>query len=328
MATFADYAALARLLAEQRRAGEQGAAVEAERRRNLHAAVDSLQHRLTAQGQRLDHLGRAIGAATPAAGPPAPPHVGAPSPPAGPPPPPGADRPSSAPAGPPPPPGAGPPSSAPAGPPSSAPAGPRSPAGPPPPAPPSAGQPGTHHGSGAGMAGGAAAAPGRPGVEAYPQGGETALAVPAAAGVPGPRAGEADPAAELELARRYADEADRYGQQAELLAQRPPLLPAWSPVARAFAVYLGCAGVGVVLMLVMVLASGVGVVDLGTLYAWMCAGLPAVSLIAGWLVLGRWGRPAMVAGTPARYPVLGILVCFLALPLAYCGYLLLFRTVF
>ncbi|QGN47768.1 hypothetical protein GKC29_13500 [Micromonospora sp. WMMC415] len=274
MATFADYAALARLLAEQRRAGEQGAAVEAEHRRNLHAAADSLQHRLTAQGQRLDHLGRAIGVTAPAAGPPAPPPA-EPSPPAA--------------------------------------------------GPPATGHPGTHHEPGKGRAGGAAAAPGRPGVGAYSPGLETALAVPA---VPGPRAGEADPAAELELARRYADEADRYGQQAELLAQQPPLLPTWSPVARALAVYLGCAAVGVVLMLVLVLASGVGVVGLGTLYTWMCAGLPAVSLIAGWLVLGRWGRPAMVAGTAARYPVLGILVCFLALPLAYCGYLLLFRTLF
>ncbi|NJP32364.1 hypothetical protein [Micromonospora thermarum] len=279
MATFADYAALARLLAEQRRAGEQGAAVEAERRRNLHAAVDSLQHRLTAQGQRLDHLGRAIGAAHPTDE--VPPHPA----------PPGASGSSSGPAS-------------------------------------STGHPGTHHEPGEGQSGGAAAVPGRPGVGAYSQGRETALAVPAAGAVPGPRAGEVDPAAELELARRYADEADRQGHQAELLAQRPPLLPTWSPVARALAVYLGCAAVGVLLMLVMVLASGVGVVDLGTLYAWMCAGLPAVSLIAGWLVLGRWGRPPMVAGTPPRYPVLGILVCFLALPLAYCGYLLLFRAVF
>ncbi|MEV1146245.1 hypothetical protein AB0I76_21655, partial [Micromonospora sp. NPDC049799] len=100
----------------------------------------------------------------------------------------------------------------------------------------------------------------------------------------------------------------------------------WSPMARAVAVYAGCAAVGVVLMLVLVVASGVGVVDLGTLYAWMCAGLPAVSLIAGWLILGRWGRPAVVAGTPPRYVPLGILICFALVPLAYCGYLVLFRS--
>ncbi|MBX7264637.1 hypothetical protein KIF24_00220 [Micromonospora sp. Llam7] len=144
--------------------------------------------------------------------------------------------------------------------------------------------------------------------------------------MPAPRGGEVDPATELELARRWADEADRHGQLAELLAQRPALLPTWSPMARAVAVYLGFAAVSVVLMLVMVLASGIGVVDGFTLYAWMCAGLPAVSLIGGWLVLGRWGRPAVGAATPPRYPVLGFLLCFLAVPLAYCGYLLLVRT--
>ncbi|PZG12126.1 hypothetical protein C1I95_26550 [Micromonospora craterilacus] len=161
--------------------------------------------------------------------------------------------------------------------------------------------------------------------------GESGRALPVAvsataAGVPAPRAGEVDPATELELARRWADEADRHGQQAELLAQRPALLPTWSPLARAVAVYLGCAGISVVLMLVLGLASDVGVVGFGTLVAWMCAGLPAVALVGGWLVLSRWGRPAVGAAAPPRYPVLGFLLCFLAVPLAYCGYLLLVRT--
>ena len=40
--SFEEYAALARQLAEQRRAGEQRAAAESERRRDLHAAVDYL----------------------------------------------------------------------------------------------------------------------------------------------------------------------------------------------------------------------------------------------------------------------------------------------
>ncbi|MBQ1073066.1 hypothetical protein KBX06_07810 [Micromonospora sp. C31] len=315
MSTFEDYAALARHLAAQRRAGEQGAAAESARRRDLHAAVDYLDRRLTAQGQRLDQLGHMIGC---------------------PPPLPGQPPPGTAPVGPAPdaPTSGGPFAPAPTsgGPFAPAPTsgGPVSPAstsaGPSvvgvPPAGPSHGLPRP----GTGSTGGAAAAPGRPGVGAYPQGspGETALAVPG--GVPAPRAGELDPSAELESARRWADEADRLGQQVELTAQRPALLPGWSPVARALAVYLACAGVGVLLMLVMVLASGVGALGLGTLYTWMCAGLPAVSLIAGWLVLGRWGTPAVVAGTPPRYPLLGILVCFLAVPLAYCGYLLMFRA--
>ncbi|MBQ1015421.1 hypothetical protein KBX53_31740, partial [Micromonospora sp. M51] len=69
--SFEEYAALARQLSEQRRAGERHAATESARRRDLHAAVDSLQQRLTAQGQRLDQLGRAIGVdqPSPTAGP-------------------------------------------------------------------------------------------------------------------------------------------------------------------------------------------------------------------------------------------------------------------
>ncbi|MFG2007486.1 hypothetical protein ACGFNF_00230 [Micromonospora sp. NPDC048868] len=305
MSTFEDYAALARHLAAQRQAGEQGAAAESARQRDLHAAVDYLDRRLTAQGQRLDQLGHTIGSPPPPTGRPAP---GAP---------PGGPVPGAPTSG-------GPVAVAPTsgGPVAAAPTS----GGPSAVGVPSAGRPHGLPPPGTGSVGGAAAVPGRPGVGAYPQGspGETALAVPG--GVPTPRAGELDPAAELESARRWADEADRLGQQVELLAQRPALLPSWSPMARALAVYLGCAGVGVLLMLVMVLASGVGALGLGTLYTWMCAGLPAMSLIAGWLILGRWGTPAVVAGTPPRYPLLGILVCFLAVPLAYCGYLLMFRA--
>ncbi|RAO05074.1 hypothetical protein ONO23_03846 [Micromonospora noduli] len=263
--SFEEYAALARQLSAQHRAGEQHAAAESARRRDLHAAVDYLQQRLTAQGQRLDQLGRAIGVDQP---PPAP----APTP------------------------------------------------------PPTA--PGTGDGEPAGAAG----APGRAEVGAYPQlpAGEARLALPTAVspaggGVPAQRAASADPAVELELARRMADEADRHGQQAELLAQRPALLPTWSPLARAVAVYAGCGAAAGVLVLILVLASGVGLVDGFTLGAWICAGLPAVAFFGGYLVLGRWGRPAMVAGTPPRYLPLGFLICFLVVPMAYCAYLLMVR---
>ncbi|MDG4796621.1 hypothetical protein [Micromonospora sp. WMMD1082] len=333
MATFDEYAALARHLAVQQRAGEQGAAAEAERRRDLGSAVDYLDRRLQAQGQRLDHLGRTIGAAP-----------GGTAPPPGPPAPPGASAPPAPPVSGPPvplgslaPPVSGPPASpgasappAPLGPPgSSAPPG-MSPVSGPPVLP---GHPGGGPGPGTGSDGGAAAAPGRPGVGAYPQTGvgETGRALPVAvsataAGVPAQRVGEVDPAAELELARRWADEADRHGQQAELLAQRPALLPAWSSRARAVAVYSGAAGIAMLLLLVLTIGWSIGVVGLGTLLAWMLAGLPATALIGGWLVLGRWGRPPVGAATPPRHAVLGFLLCFLAVPLAFCGYLLLFRT--
>ncbi|MEV4714195.1 hypothetical protein [Micromonospora sp. NPDC049374] len=371
MSTFDEYAALARHLAVQHRAGEQGAAAEAERQRDLGAAVEYLDRRLIAQGQRLDHLGRTIGIASggsaptaagpggfipggpPPGPPPAPPPVSGPPAPPGPPPtgapvsgapappgPPPSGAPASGPPGPPPSgaPASGPPISA--GVPSSRPGRPSSPpaaaapvSGPPgrPLSPP--GYPGGGWGPGTGSDGGAAAAPGRPDVGAYsPVGvGRTGPALPVAAsataaGVPAPRAVEVDPATELELARRWADEADRHGQQAELLAQQPALLPTWSARARAVAVYAGAAGVAVLLLLVLTFGWSLGVVGLATLLAWMLAGLPAMALIGGWLVLGRWGRPAVGAATPPRYPVLGFLLCFLAVPLAYCGYLLLFRV--
>ncbi|MGN9765020.1 hypothetical protein ACTMS2_07600 [Micromonospora sp. SD12] len=295
MSTFEEYAALARQLAERRRAGERGAAADADRRRNLHATADYLQHRLTAQGQRLDQLGQAIG--IPA---------------------------SSVPTGPAPAPSTAPPGQAPA-PPAAAAAASAGDGG------PGAALAGT--GPGEREPAGAAGAPGRPEVGAYLQGGvgEARLALPtaagpAAAGVPAQRPAEVDPTVELELARRYADESDRHGQQTELLAQRPALLPDWSPVARAVGVYAGCAAVGAILMMIMVLASGVGLVDGFTLGAWICAGLPALSFFAGYLVLGRWGRPAIVAGTPPRYVHLGFLICFAAVPVAYVAFLLLFRV--
>ncbi|WP_406078890.1 hypothetical protein [Micromonospora sp. NBC_00858] len=295
--SFEEYAALARQLAEQRRVGERNAAAESERRRDLHAAVDYLHQRLTAQGHRLDQLGRAIGIDQPAAV--ARPQQGHPG-----------SGPGAAGTWPSPPPGTGSPGD------SAVVSGP--PAGP---------------GPGGGGPDGAAGAPGRADVGAYPElpVGEARLALPTAvspagAGVPAQRAAAVDPAVELELARRMADEADRHGHQAELLAQRPALLPTWSPLARAVAVYAGCGAAAGVLMLTLVLASGVGLVDGFTLGAWICAGLPALAFFGGYLVLGRWGRPAMVAGNPPRYLPLGFLICFLLVPMGYCAYLLLFRT--
>ncbi|MEH1169085.1 hypothetical protein V6V47_27260 [Micromonospora sp. CPCC 205539] len=298
--SFEEYAALARQLAEQRRTGERDAAAESERRRGLHAAVDYLHQRLTAQGHRLDQLGRAINVDQPATAPAS--GVGQPGAGAAPGPSAGAGWPAST---------AGTGSTG------------DSTAGFGPPAAP---------GSGDGGPAGAAGVPGRADVGAYSQlpVGDARLALPTAVspagvGVPAQRATAVDPTVELELARRLADEADRHGQQAELLAQRPALLPTWSPLARAVAVYSASGAAAGVLVLTLVLASGVGLVDGFTLGAWICAGLPAVAFFGGYLVLGRWGRPAMVVGTPPRYLPLGFLICFLLVPMAYCGYLLLVR---
>ncbi|WP_433550824.1 hypothetical protein ACQP08_23540 [Micromonospora zamorensis] len=304
--SFEEYAALARQLAEQRRAGEQHAATESARRRDLHAAVDYLQQRLTAQGHRLDQLGRSIRVDQPPAGS----APGSPAEAAGWPGPPSGSGSASGSGF-----GAGPVTAAGSGLSSAAGFGPS-----------------TAPGTGDGGSDGAAGVPGRAGVGAYPelQAGEARLALPTAVspagvGVPAQRAAAVDPAVELELARRMADEADRHGQQAELLAQRPALLPTWSPLARAVAVYAASGAAAGLLVLALVLASGVGLVDGFTLGAWICAGLPAVAFFGGYLVLGRWGRPAMVTGTPPRYLPLGFLICFLLVPMAYCAYLLLVR---
>ncbi|WP_432954712.1 hypothetical protein [Micromonospora haikouensis] len=251
MATFAEYAALARQLADQRRETDRDAVAADRRRSALRATLDQLTRRLDAQSHRLDQLGRAAG--VPAEPAPEPGTVGA---------------------------------------------------------------------------GGAAAAPGRPGVGAYPRGATTTgavVAVPAAAGVPAPRAGSVDPGAELAEARRLADETDRLIGLTEAVGRRPPLLPAWSPLARALAVYAACAAAGVVLAVVLLGVAGV-VASPGAVYVATCGALPVLCFVAGYLVLGRWGRPALGAdGPPPRFVPLGFVTCVLLMPLAYCGYLVLFR---
>ncbi|MFE7871776.1 hypothetical protein ACFUYE_15655, partial [Micromonospora humida] len=103
--------------------------------------------------------------------------------------------------------------------------------------------------------------------------------------------------------------------------------PTWSATARAVAVYAGCAAVGALVMLVLVVANGIGVVDGVTLGALTCAGLPLISFVAGWLVLGRWGRPALATTDPPRYAPLGFFICALLVPIAYCVTLVVFRLV-
>ncbi|MEV0723063.1 hypothetical protein AB0I37_09855 [Micromonospora purpureochromogenes] len=136
---------------------------------------------------------------------------------------------------------------------------------------------------------------------------------------------DADPGVVLEEARRLVDEADLRTREVEALAARPELLPTWSPAARAVAVYVACAAAGVLLMLVLVVASGVGLVSGFTLGAWICAGLPVLSFAAGWLILGRWGRPALATVEPPRFVPLGFVICVALVPTAYCASLLLVR---
>ncbi|GAB3186118.1 hypothetical protein FHX75_16101 [Micromonospora palomenae] len=161
-----------------------------------------------------------------------------------------------------------------------------------------------------------------PATAAVPDGPDAASGPPVATAAVDP---DADPGVVLEEARRLVDEADLRTREVEALAARPELLPTWSPAARAVAVYVACAAAGVLLMLVLVVASGVGLVSGFTLGAWICAGLPVLSFAAGWLILGRWGRPALATVEPPRFVPLGFVICVALVPTAYCASLLLVR---
>ncbi|SCF42011.1 hypothetical protein [Micromonospora mirobrigensis] len=317
MATFDEYAALAARLSGQLRSGERAAVEETRRLRGLEAAAGQLDQRLAAQGHRLDQLGRAIGVpmsdapsgTVPAApGPPVQTGAGLPAPS-------GPGQAGAAPAG-----LSGP------GQAGATPAG-LSGSGSPVPVRPGAGA-----GTGAGETGGVAAAPGRSGVGAYPMGtagggGPAGPVAPATTGavVPAQRPAPVDPAAELAAVRQLADEVDRHVQATEAIGHQAVLLPAWSPPARALGVYAACALAGATLMLVMMVASGVGLVGGVTLGAFVCAGLPVLSFLAGYLVLARFGRPPLATTPPPRYVPMGFVICVLLVPMLYCAYLLLVR---
>ncbi|MEE6260751.1 hypothetical protein [Plantactinospora sonchi] len=310
MASFAEYAALARHLHDLHRAGAQADARLAEQRGSAGAVADRLDQRLAAQQHRLAAIGQAIGASMP---PPAP--VGPPAP-FGPP-------------GPPPPSPSAPVSGQPTPP---APRQPTRGGGYAPPAPH------TPPGHVAPAAGGTpypelAANPARralPSVSGADHGGhvpgQRAPADPAPTAV---SAGwSADPHRDLELARQAADGADAIIVQVETMAQQPPLLPTLSPLRRAFAVYGSCAAVlAITIWIILTVvefrtatssfdkaASAFGV------FAWSCAGLPAMAFFIGYTVLNLWGKPRIVAGRPAAYARLGFLICFLASPVAFLMY--------
>jgi hypothetical protein len=131
------------------------------------------------------------------------------------------------------------------------------------------------------------------------------------------------PEGPLAAARQYADAADTAALEAELLAQRPPLLPALSPPVRALVVYAVTAAATALVQFALLVIAEPEVIGPFALYAWVCAGLPAMAFFAGYLVLTVWGRPRVLADPPARYPGPGFAVCFLSTPILYCGYSLL-----
>ncbi|GAB3142357.1 hypothetical protein GCM10027290_16670 [Micromonospora sonneratiae] len=278
MASFDEYAALARQLHELQRSEERTAALAAQQRDAVVTGADRLGQRLVLQRQRLEQIAQAIGEQLS------------------------------------PPPDTGPQA-----------AGPGYPVMPGQPALPVPGPPGQ-------------LVPGQPALPVAGQhpvlpAGPTRLALsadparpphsqqPAAAGpVPAPRPAPVDPVRALDLARQAADTADAVASRVETLAQRPPLLPGWSPVARAITVYGGFALIAVIMG--VILFQQIDKRDLGswfTAIAWSGAGLPAVAFFSGYLVLNAWGKPRIVVGQqPSGYLRLGFLICFLVVPAAAC----------
>lgn len=325
MASFSEYAALARHLHDLRRTGERTAAQVAEHRGSTGAAVDRLDQRLAVQQQRLTALGQLIGKPVPTGPSPAPqpPLVGYA--------PPGRSEHPTVPAQ-----YAG----------SDQLDGPVPHDQPYPPAqlyrPTGFGghtTPSTESG-GAENAPGTAypelpAGPARRALPATPKAGPVPAprlptdAVPAGAG---PVAGMAstppvDPRRELELARQSADGADVMIVQAETMAQQAPLFPSMSPLARAMTVYLISGGVLTIVIWVLLTVAevrGIKGLDQSTVavFSWSCAGLPTMVFFAGYLVLSVWGKPRIIVGRPARYARLGFLVCFLTAPIAFLAYYL------
>ncbi|WFE29326.1 hypothetical protein O7623_09095 [Solwaraspora sp. WMMD791] len=299
---FDEYAALARHLHDLHRTGQAGSAQHQTRRQRLTGYADQLGQRLYAQWQRLAAIAQAAGEPAP----PAPPPIAA-TPAAGNAP--GQQRSGgygASPAGvpwpppPPPPPGRAMPGQAGPGP-AGLPPPPRRPelATSEQPVPLSAGAFGPSaqaeqvqpYGVGAGAAGPVSAAP--------------VSGDPAAVGGFPPDAEQ-----ELEAARRQLDEADAAATEAEQAAARPPLLPGFTPLARAVTVYLGFAAAVAALQFAIFLNPFAATVDVSTKFIWSCTGFPAMGFFAAYFVISKWGRSRLETDGGPRFPKLGFLISF------------------
>ncbi|MDG4765403.1 hypothetical protein O7632_15055 [Solwaraspora sp. WMMD406] len=317
---FDEYAALARHLHDLHRTGQADAAQHATRSQRLGALADQLGHRLYAQWQRLAAIAQATGEQVPAAPPPL---VAAPAP---------EPQPGQSQFG-----GYGhqpggygqhPPGGYGAGPggggqpwpaPHSSPPG--RPGLPPPPRRPELAT-GEQRirlpAGGAGAvqpAGGSAAGVGAP-VSGVPVSGAPTSGAPVSdapgSGDPAAAGGLApDPEQELAAARRQLDEADAAAYEAEQAAARPPLLPGWSPLGRAVAVYLGFAVVVAVLQFTFFLNPMTLAVDQSTKWIWSCTGFPTMGFFIAYFVISKWGTSRLETDGGPRFPKLGFLISYL-----------------
>ncbi|MFD0819894.1 hypothetical protein ACFQ0D_16640, partial [Micromonospora zhanjiangensis] len=146
------------------------------------------------------------------------------------------------------------------------------------------------------------------------------------AGEPGAPPAAPDPVRELDLARQRVDEADEAATEAETVAQQPQLLPKLSPLARAVTVYLAFSAVAGLIQIVPLLATDDTPGGTFTLFAWVCAGLPAMAFFAAYFVLATWGKPKIVLGRAEAYARIGFAICFAMMPLVYCGWATVTRT--
>ena len=151
-------------------------------------------------------------------------------------------------------------------------------------------------------------------------------AVPAPAPPPSPPVA-GDPWAALDAADRHADAADAAAADAEAASVRPPLLPGATPLTRSLVVYGAGAAIAMAVQIGLIMLSDARGFTF-SIAAWACTGLPAMAFFAGFGALTVWGRPAIDDGRPVdRNPRLGFAICFLAMPVATCGYLALVQLV-
>ena len=124
----------------------------------------------------------------------------------------------------------------------------------------------------------------------------------------------------LQLARQHADAADIAAAEAEHLARQPALLPGLSPTARNLLIYAGCALVAVTAQYALLIASDVTPLGTITVLAFMCAGFPVMAWGTGYAIISTLGKPRLGDTAAPRSPRLGLAICFLAMPIAFCTF--------
>lgn len=127
-----------------------------------------------------------------------------------------------------------------------------------------------------------------------------------------------DPAEALRRATTAANAADAAAENAHRRAAQPPLLPAFTPLARNALVYSIAAIVGTFASLLMFALSPDK--DLGRiplhLAPWSLCGLPALAFFAGYFTISLVGQPRLGGGGTRSRKVGGV-ICFVGMPILW-----------